>query len=280
MPKDSELYYFYYFLFIAIAIIYTIGLYFILRKKSDKTKKIVVYCLIVSNFILHFVKMLTPGYSDFWGSFHKMTPENICAISVLISPFIFLINKKSPIHDFMYFVCLLGGVAALIDPTEAVRQPKINFEVIRFYYCHITLLTTAVLTATLGIHKPKFKNVWIIPLGFLVYELIIYLDNLLLFNLDLLSAKTWDELNCTYGNNNSFTFGVTPEMYDGFFGKLFRYITPNFLKRDIYAYDTLYHCCVPVIWLTIPVCLLMPPIYCLFSFPFWINNKKKIFEKA
>ena len=87
-----KLFNFWYFFFILLVAGSIVGLYYLLRNKSEKTKKWVVGSLLFFNLALHFLKLLFPPYST--------NPEvglrevwfiNVCATSVLFFPFIFTV---------------------------------------------------------------------------------------------------------------------------------------------------------------------------------------------
>jgi len=52
-----------YFLFLFISIGGLVGLYFLLRKRTQKTIKIVLFSILVFAIVLHFMKGLFPPYS-------------------------------------------------------------------------------------------------------------------------------------------------------------------------------------------------------------------------
>ena len=103
-----ELFNFWYIFFILLISGSIVGLYFLLKNKSEKTKKIVLGSLLFFNLGLHFLKLTFPPYST--------NPEiamrevwfvNVCATSVLFFPFIFI--SKSPstrdgLYNFNYFL--------------------------------------------------------------------------------------------------------------------------------------------------------------------------------
>ena len=95
---------FWYIFFIVLLSGAIVGLYFLLRNKTDKTKKIVLGALLFFNLALHFLKLTFPPYST--------NPElamrevwfvNVCGTSVLLFPFIFIsdVNKPCLIFGFL-----------------------------------------------------------------------------------------------------------------------------------------------------------------------------------
>ena len=76
---------FWYIFFILFAAGITVGLYFLLRNKSMKTKKIVIASLLIFNLALHFLRLLLPPYA---GNPSLIMENawfiNICAVSVML----------------------------------------------------------------------------------------------------------------------------------------------------------------------------------------------------
>ena len=91
---------FFYFLYFAIAIAITIGLILFLRHKDDKVKRNVILFLLFSALALHFLKLLFEPYNQMYPEIiRKSSFENICAISTLVFPFIFL-SKNKVLKDY------------------------------------------------------------------------------------------------------------------------------------------------------------------------------------
>lgn len=249
----------------------TVGLYFLLRKRTLKTQRIVILCILFSNLALHFLKLaFYPYNANIPGKLHTITLENICAITTVIAPFIFLfIKKESPIHDYMFFIMVIGGLLGCLIPTEARNKDMAEywFEIFRYFYCHGLMLVVALLTQLLGIHKVKARNVWIIPVGLIAYETIIFCNELILFKANLLdNVKDWETFFDSNLNNNSFTFGVTPDMEE--VKPFFYALTPKFLRYMKNGYES----CLPVVWLIIPASLYTPAIFFFFAWPFILKN--------
>ena len=81
-------------MFILLAIGAYIGLYFLLRKKSEKVKSLVIGGLLVFNLVLHFLKLTFPPYStDPSIAMSQIWFINICGVSVLAFPFFFFSKK-------------------------------------------------------------------------------------------------------------------------------------------------------------------------------------------
>lgn len=267
----------YYFIPIIICIVFIAFVFYLLKNKDEKIKKVVLLCILLFNFALHFLKQLAPGYREipFKEILHKSTLENICAVSTVVFPFIFLFAKKnSRILDFMYFIGVLGGGLALIIPTEALDQPSIiTFESIRFYICHIILISVPLLMVLLKLHKPRLSSVFIIPLFFLGYETIIFLNTLIFMKLGCYNFNSWSAFFDRDIANWSFVFGVSKGMDS--VKTVFDYLTPKFLHTNYFNIPNIDEFYFPVLWLVLPIYVLFPPIYTIIIMPFIINKNKR-----
>lgn len=263
----------FYFMYIIIALIYFVSLYLILRKRSEKTQRIVLLVILFLNFSLHFIKQFfVPYINNFPTSLRRSTIENICAGSTVFFPFIFLIKKQNILHDYMYFIGVCGGLAALLFPTEAINQPVFAFDVLRFYICHINLIVVPLTAALLGINRPRLKKFWAIPLIFLAQETIICLNELFLIKVGLVNS-TWPQFFDRKIRNCSFVFGVAQEFDSLRF--LFDPLVPYFFKTDAFHINGGTPFYFPVLWLIVPAFVYLIPVYILISSPFWIHDLVK-----
>lgn len=264
---------FYYFMELTLAILIFIFAYFFLKNKSKnfQYKFLLIWCFL--NFALHFLKQLFYNSPD---QFHKSTAENICAVSTICFPFIMLIKKDSPLHDFMYFIGLLGGIAGLLDPTEAIGHSYLEFETIRFYICHMSLLLIPLLLAILDIYRPRLKNLWVIPVFFLLYEFIIMVNTAILCFTEMVVREGFTPFELFIDRqymNNSFVFGPTDDT--GKLGEIIGSMALPFMKLDILNINNGNITYWPVLWLIIPSIVLFIPIYLIFAIPFNVNKSNK-----
>lgn len=261
-----------------------VGLYFILRNKSKETiyKVILIWCF--CNFALHFLKQF--AYMSV-GDLRKSTAENICAVSTLVFPFIMMYKKQGSIHDFMFMIGLLGGFAGVVYPTEAIGKTFFCFETLRFFFCHISLFSIVLQLAIHDIYRPKLKNFWKMPIYFLVYETIIYINTALILFAGLTSVSGLSVPDAFFSRqylNNSFVFGPTFDM--GVLSDIMGKLCPFFLRTDYWGIfagkggEFFW----PIIWIAIPSCFIFIPLYLLTALPFNIKEikfwKKKVNKKV
>lgn len=270
MIKVGNIFYF-------LEIFILIGIFFIiylsLKNKSEKIqyKILLIWCFL--GFFLHFAKQLV--YLDI-NALSKSTAENICAVSTLVFPFIMQIKKKSVLHDFMFFIGIIGGLAGIVYPTEALNKSMLAFETVRFYFCHFSLFAIPLFLALFNLIKPDIKNWWLIPICFLGYELIICINTALLCFTGFVKREGYTAFQLFIDRqylNSSFVFGPTDDM--GAFGRFIGNLTFPFMKIDIFKINNGQTTYWPVIWILFPSYILFVPLYFLMSLSFNIRKKEK-----
>ncbi|WP_156952783.1 TMEM164 family acyltransferase [Acholeplasma hippikon] len=265
-----------YLLALVITVFTVLGTYLFLVKKEKKFQYRYLLVWSFLCFVLHFAKQLV--YLDAT-QLSKSTAENICALSTMIFPFIMLFKKKNILHDFMFFIGVIGGLAGVIYPTEALGESIFTFETIRFYFSHISLLVIPLLLALLGLRVPDLKKWWLIPLCFLGYQFILMLNTALLTFTGMVKREGFTPFELFISRqylNNSFTFGPTDDM--GAVGKFIGNLTLPLMRKDILNINQGKETYWPVIWLLTPSYILLTPLYVLFTLPF--NLKKQNKEKT
>lgn len=217
---------FWYFFFILFAAGLTVGLYFLLRNRSIKTKKIVIISVLFFNLALHFIKILFPPYStNLEFGIENLWFINICAVSVLTFPFLFL-SKSNTAKDWMFYIGVISGFLALVYPTEALGVSVASLDLWRFYFCHIIIIVMPLLMVLLGVHKLSYKNIWKMPLCMIAVMLFIMVNQVLQAELGIIDLRGLDLLKdgCGY-RNTSLIWGPTHDI-----AKIFTWLTPDFMK--------------------------------------------------
>ncbi len=193
-----------YFIFIFLCAGITVGLFFLLKNKSMKTKKIVVFCLLAFNFALHFLKLLFPPYNEsLQEGLKEVFAVNICAVSVLVFPFIFL-SKSEGAKDFMFYLGALGGGLAMLIPTEALGEPLWIFDTLRFYTAHMIIFIAPMLMVLLKIHSLNYRRIWKMPLYMMVYFMFIMVNQVVQSELGIVPLRNSNFLNPNYENPSFF----------------------------------------------------------------------------
>lgn len=236
---------FWYFFFIVLTAGITVGLYFLLRNKSQKTIKIVLWSILVFNLALHFIKLLFPPcVGDLTRSTREVWFINICAASVALFPFIF-ISKSNAFKDYMFFMGVISGFLAVMYPTEALGKSVLTFDLWRFYFCHIIIFVVPLLTVVLKVHTLDYKRVWKVPFTTIAVFSFIMMNQVLSSEIGCTPLRG-DKLQVPY-KNTSLLWG--PGSMENGLAKVFTWLTPNFMKTmpfGPYAGQVKYW---PLLWL-------------------------------
>ena len=178
-----KLYYwsFGHFVSILLPIIIIAIFYLILRKRSLKTQKTVILILIFLNVIQHLFKPFIwyKLYPLETYDIRNSTFCNVCATSILLSPFMFL-GKNEAFKDTGFYLGILGGIGSLWFISYLYGYSILSIDFIRYFTTHAILMTTSALPVLLGIQKLKMKNFWKVGLFFLGYETLVFLDNFII----------------------------------------------------------------------------------------------------
>ncbi len=246
-----------------------IGLYFILRNKSQKTKYWTLFGVLAFNFVLHFLKLAFPVYraQAFPAVFRKCTFENICAVSTLIFPFIYL-SKSKVGKDYMFYLGVISGVGATFAPMPIQGLAFYELETIRFYICHGGIWAVPLLMVVFGLHKLDYHRNWkSIAIYFGVLALII-VNELVLIRLGWVKTDNLEDLFSAEDRDLGYAMGP-PAAMEGVV-KYILWLTPKAWK-DPY---------VPILWELFPVIIIGGLITILLSLYWEHAHIKADFIKA
>lgn len=219
-----KLFNFWYLFFIALGIGTILGLYFLLKNKSERTKKIVIGAILFFNLALHFLKLTFPPYSENPAqALRDVWFINVCATSVLFFPFIF-ISKSKTAKDYMFYLGFISGFLALLYPTEALNKSVLTLDLWRFYICHIIIIAGPLLTVLLGLHKLDVKRILKIPFCMTAMLLFIICNQVLQSELGIIALRDNNFLDINW-HNPSLIWGPTDDV-----AIIFSWLTPNFMK--------------------------------------------------
>ncbi len=271
-----KLFNFWYFFFIVLLAGAIVGLYFLLRKRTDRTKKWVLGSILFFNLALHFLKLAFPPYStDPELAMREVWFVNVCATSVLFFPFIF-ISKSKTAKDYMVFLGIISGFLAMLYPTEALNKSVLTLDLWRFYICHGIIIGIPMLTLLLGLHKLDVKRIWKTPICMCAMLLFIICNQVLQSELGIIPLRNGDMLNINF-TNSSLIWGPTDAV-----AVLFSWLTPGFMKKipvGEFAGQEKYW---PFFWMVPGIVfyfLLIPLIICLiFDFKATINTFASFFK--
>lgn len=266
-----EMFNFWYFFWLVLIGITCAGMYYLLRNKTEKTKKIVLFSILIFALLLHFLKCFFPPYStDKERLYRDIFFINICAANICVFPIIFL-SKSKHWKDYMFHLGLLGGGLALIYPAEPmlkVDQAGETLDIIRFYIHHGILLMVPLLMVMLKLHTISYKRAWVAPACLLLVMLFIMLNQVLQSELGFVPLRGDDLFEIGY-KNSAYIWGP-----DDAIGNFIAKFCPDLFKTipvDKFAGQTKYW---PWVWLVVPAFVLVTPLAFLLSLMFDLESLK------
>ena len=219
-----KLFNFWYIFFILLLVGAIVGLYYLLRNKTEKTKKLVLGAVLFFNLALHFLKLTFPPYStDTELAMREVWFVNVCGTSVLFFPFIFM-SKSDVAKDYMVFLGIISGFLAMLYPTEAIDKSVLTLDVWRFYICHGIIIAVPMLTVLLKLHKLDVRRIWKTPICVCAMLLFIICNQVLQSELGIIALRNDDMLNVNF-RNPSLIWGPTDDV-----AVIFSWLTPSFMK--------------------------------------------------
>ncbi len=259
-----------YFVPIVLLIITVIFLrHLCVRRGKGFTHKLIL-ALLWLNFSFHFLKQLNPFYlADVPFSLTKSSPENLCAILVMASPFIYIWGNVY-LKDYMYYVGIVSAVVVFLYPTTALKldlgSVENVLEVARFYSCHTPLFICGFLMVNRGLHTLNYHRLWALPITFCLFEAVIFLNALALKGIGVWKFESWEAFFARDNNplaNQSATMGP-PSSVDPFLGWLYYLLIPGLMT---YWVNGQIHF-VPVVYLLFPMYLATAILGPLLSLPY------------
>ena len=160
-----------------------------LRRKDDRTRRIALTGACVLTLIGFFVykyylsidadyDVITAGMGGFnwWGEL----PLQLCNINMILIP-IAVMTDRRPLLSFCFFVGSLGAMMALAMPTTGFSGYSLLLpRMLGFYGTHFMIVIEALSIVTLGLYKPKFRDVPMTVAALLCIGLVIFGVDMLL----------------------------------------------------------------------------------------------------
>ena len=249
-----------YFFWLILSAAAITGLYFLLRNKSQRMQKLVLFGFLAFGLLLHFLKVYIPPYSvDEARNLRDSWFVNICAANIALFPFMYW-SKNQKIKDYMFYIGVISGLIALIYPQEPIaktNQAGEQLDMIRFYYHHWMLLAVPLLGVLWGHHKLSYKRILSAPTGLLLLMLFIMLNQIFQSELGYIPLRNQNEFFDIGYKNTSYIWG--PGTNDAI-GNFLAWFTPDIFKTvpvGQYEGQQKYW---PWFWLILPVYVIVTPL--------------------
>ena len=251
---------FYYVYLLACAGVF-LGLYFGLRNRSEKVKKWVLFGILAFNFLLHFLKLSFPEYTSkgFPEVLRKCTPENICAVSTLIFPFIYLSNWKTG-KDYMFYLGMISGVLSCFAPLPILGLKFYSLETIRCYICHASLWQVPLLMVLFKQHSLDYRRIWKVLVMYFIVLCIIIVNELILIRIGWVETSTLEDFFDSSERDMGYAIGLPEGMEK--YGNIVLWLTPKAWRH------------VPILWELFPV-IILGGLACMGLCAYWEHGHMK-----
>ena len=139
-----------------------VGLYFLLRKRSTRTKRIMVLSMVSVLILFEIVRRVINLYNETIFDLHNvlriLLPRPMCAIAVFVVIIAHFVNKPS-VYNFASFTAILATGIFWVYPGAGFRQ-YILFDDLYSIVTHAFAFMIAISFITLGFTKFEYKTIW------------------------------------------------------------------------------------------------------------------------
>ena len=267
---EIQMFNLWYFVALILSIGIFIGLYFLLRNKSQKTIYYTLLIILWFGLILHFLKFFIPPYSTDAGRLWRDSWfVNICGANIFLFPIFFMIKSK-PLKDYMFYIGVLSGLISIFYPMEPmlkVDQSAEWLDIIRFYIHHNILWQVPLLMVLLKVHTLSYKRVFYVPIIFMCVLLFIMINQLLQSELGFIGLRGDNMFDIPY-KNSSLIWGPEGNAFE----VVLTALCPSFFKTipvGEFAGQEKYW---PWFWLLVPAFVYLIPVCFLISLIFDHKN--------
>lgn len=147
-------------LYIVLIVGGSLGAYFLLRNKSEKTKAItlnVLACLALGTYILDFFIMpFSQGYIDI-----DKLPFHICTLTAVFIPFAQFNQKFTPVKNVITCLAIVSALMYITYPGSALGGvTPWCYKVVQTFVFHGLVFAWGFLSVTLKSVNFKFREIW------------------------------------------------------------------------------------------------------------------------
>jgi hypothetical protein len=241
------------------------------RKAKKERVHLFITVLLIVNAALHFLKIFLPSYfNDLPYSLKKISPDNICAVSVIFFPIMYLWGGKA-FKDYMFYLGIISGFGVYLIPSSydgyAINSVETVVEIARFYFCHMPLVIAPLAMVASGLHRLDHRRVYLTPLIFLGVLAVVGINEVLL-KISGITNASWQDVFSNNYRNGAMVFGPM-SVLDRSLGGFYWLILP-FFKYTWPGTNSVYY--VPVLWIALPAFVFMSLGCFLISLP-WCHRE-------
>lgn len=152
-----------------IAVIIVFCLYFILKNKSEKTKRITLFILSLSGIVAIIYNLIK------WGSPLEYLPFHMCSINAIILP-IAILTKNKYIGNLLILWCV-GALIALILNYPAADYDIFSWTFVIYYFPHIFEFGIPILLFVFKVIKLDYKTIPVTLITtFVIYTIVHFIN--------------------------------------------------------------------------------------------------------
>ncbi len=270
----------YYFIYLLFGALMTLLLIKVLGQLKDHQKRHLLFGMLIGGLILHVFKVFLPPYHDLDYPLRKLSLENICAVSTVFFPIVFLTKNKT-LKDYMVMAGIMSGLLAFMYPANAISDQfdgayvglkhAFSFEVIRFYLSHWLLFAVPFAMMHFQMHTISIKRVLRPPIILISVFFLIYVNELVLTKIGWVPKE---DLYNPEGRNPSLIFGLSSTFRNA--GNILLILVPSFLlvhpvTKEAFSW--------PVLWMILPVFIYATALSLMFVAIYDRDNTREFFEK-
>ena len=178
-----------FFLIFAAATLILIAASILLRKKSERTRALVLACAcwvtLIGFAAYKYALSVDADYNvitanmggfNWWGEL----PLHLCNINLLLIP-IAVLTRKRPLLGFCFFVGPIGALMAMVLPGNGFDGYSIFLpRMLGYYGTHLVVMYAALAVGTFGLYRPRMRDLPMTAVTVFLIALAVFGFNMLL----------------------------------------------------------------------------------------------------
>lgn len=147
-------------LMLLVAPIIFCAVYFPLRNKSEKTKKITLLIIAICNALLYLSYKLTMAFTYDTFIILNELPLHLCNLNLILIPIALLTNNKLLMSYFYYVGMLAAFCGVMFFDSYFLGRDAFSFVVLAYFIYHSTLIVFPIWFITLKMFTPSLNYIW------------------------------------------------------------------------------------------------------------------------